>query len=320
MEYTKLGTSDLDVSVVGIGTWAMGADFFGAVDDNESVAAIQAAVDAGINLIDTAPAYGAGHAEKVVGKAIKGRRDDVIIATKCGVIRTKDEFIRNLKPESIRQEIDDSLQRLGVNVIDLYQIHWPDKHTPLEDSVAELIKQQEKGKFRYLGVSNFPPKLLDQIRGMTNIVSTQPQYSMLDRWIEDTVIPYAQEHNLGILSYGTLAGGILTGKHREIPTFEEGDNRARFYDFFREPLWGHIQAFLETIRSIAKERSVTPAQIVIKWTFQQPGISTVLVGAKRPDQAHANAIAGEWLLEADEIERINEAIQREIPRERLAQK
>ncbi len=314
MEHRTLGTSDLQVSAVGLGTWAMGNDFFGAVDDTESVGAIQAAIDSGVSLIDTAPAYGAGHAEEVVGRAIAGRRDSVVLATKCGIIRTADDFVRNLKPESIRREIDDSLRRLGVETIDLYQIHWPDPDTPLEDSVNELLKQQQAGKFRYLGVSNFPPELLDQIRSMTNVVSTQPQYSMLDRRIEADVLPYVREHGMGVLSYGTLAGGILTGKFREIPSFDEGDNRSAFYDFFREPLWSGIQALLDEIRAVAADRGVTPAQVAINWTFRQPGVSTALVGAKRADQAIANAAAGEWTLSDEEVDRITRAIDTHVGR------
>ncbi len=292
----------------------MGDDFFGHVDDDESVAAIQAAIDHGITLIDTAPAYGAGHAEEVVGKALSGRRDKVVVATKCGIVRTADDFVRNLKPESIRQEIDDSLRRLNVDTIDLYQIHWPDPDTPLEDTVAELLKHQQAGKFRYLGVSNFPPKLLEQIQGMSGIISTQPQYSMLDRRIEGDVLPYAREHDLGILSYGTLAGGILTGKYKEIPEFEEGDNRAAFYNFFKEPIWSGIQKLLYELQMIATKRGVTPAQVAINWTFQQPGITTALVGAKRPSQAEANAAAGTWLLSEGEIKTITAAIETHIRR------
>jgi len=315
MEQRTLGTSDLTVSAVGLGTWAMGDDFFGHVDDAESIAAIHSALDHGITLIDTAPAYGAGHAEEVVGKALKGRREQAVVATKCGIVRTEDDFVRNLKPESIRREIDDSLRRLGVDTIDLYQIHWPDPDTPLEDTVAELLKQQQAGKFRYLGVSNFPPKLLDKIQGMTNIISTQPQYSMLDRRIETDVLPYVQEHDLGVLSYGTLAGGILTGKYTEIPEFEEGDNRAAFYNFFKEPLWSGIQKLLYELQMIATERGVTPAQAAINWTFQQPGITTALVGAKRPSQAEANAAAGQFLLTEGEMKTITAAIDEHVRRQ-----
>lgn len=312
MQKRKLGKSDLEVSVVGLGTWAMGNDFFGAVDDNQSVSAIQSAIDSGINLIDTAPAYGAGHSEEVVGRAIKGRRDEVVLATKVGIIRTADDFIRNLKPESIRQEIDDSLRRLGVDTIDLYQIHWPDPNTPLEDSLEELVKLREQGKFRYLGVSNFDPKLMTQADEQAGIVSLQPQFSLLVREAEQELLPFCREHNFGVLSYGTLAGGILTGKFKEIPELPEGDNRDMFYQFFKEPEWTAIQALLTEIRAIAEELGVTPAQISTRWAIQQPGVTTALVGAKNADQAAANAKAGEIELEQTHLERIENAYKRTV--------
>jgi len=312
MRYRKLGSSELNVSVVGMGTWATGNDFWGNVDDNESVSAIQAALDSGINLIDTAPAYGAGHAEEVIGKAIAGRRDDVVLATKCGVIRTENDFIRNLKPESLRKEIDDSLRRLNVDVIDLYQIHWPDPNTPLEDSLAELSKIKDSGKFRYLGVSNFKPSLMDKVREVFDLVSLQPQYSLLHRDIEQEVLPYCRHHNIGVLGYGTLAGGILTGKFREIPTLEKGDNRDKFYNFFKEPVWSRIQKLLDVLRAIAEERGKAVSQVAINWAVQQDGMTTALVGAKNPKQAHANAGAGDWELTDNELKRIQDAFDQHI--------
>jgi aryl-alcohol dehydrogenase-like predicted oxidoreductase len=308
MDYRKLGNSDLSVSAVGLGTWAMGDDFFGRVDDSDSIAAIHAALDSGVTLIDTAPAYGNGHAEEVVGKALHGRDTDVVVATKCGIIRKDGEFLRNLKPASIRQEIEASLKRLQVDVIDLYQIHWPDKSTPLEETLEELMKIRESGKFRYLGVSNFSPKLMDQVHAITDIISVQPQYSMLDRRIEGDVLPYAISREMGVLSYGTLAGGILTGKYRDIPEFSEEDRRGHFYDFFREPLWGRIQELLDTLRGIAAERNVSVAQVAINWTIHQKGITAALVGAKRPDQAVSNAAGGSWKLTDDELSGITRAI------------
>ena len=302
MQKRTLGKSDLDVSVVGLGTWAMGNDFFGEVDDSQSISAIQSAIDSGINLIDTAPAYGAGHSEEVVGKAIKGRRDEVIVATKVGIIRTATDFVRNLKPESIRQEIDDSLRRLGVDTIDLYQIHWPDPNTPLEDSLEELIKIREQGKYRYLGVSNFDPKLMTQAEEQAGIVSLQPQFSLLVRDIEDEILPFCQKNSFGVLSYGTLAGGILTGKFK----------RDKFYQFFKEPEWTAIQGLLAEIRAIADELGVTPAQVSTRWSIQQPGITTALVGAKNADQAAANAKAGEFVLEQSHLDRIQNAYDRTV--------
>jgi len=309
MKYKQLGNSDLKVSVVGLGTWAIGGDFFGETDDEKSVKAIQAAIDNGINLIDTAPAYGDGHSEKVVGKAIKGRRDDVVIATKVGILRDEGKFINNLKPESVQQEIDDSLRRLGVDVIDLYQIHWPDPNTPLEDTLDTLSKIQDSGKFKYLGVSNFKPNLMDQVRERIDLVSLQPHYSLLRRNIEGNVLPYCRENNIGVLSYGTLAGGILTGKFKEIPDLAEGDYRDTFYDYFKEPTWGKIQKLLDVLRDIAEKRSVPVPQVAINWARQQKGITTALVGAKTADQARSNAGAGDWDLSDEELKRIKDGYQ-----------
>ncbi len=310
MEYSQLGDSDLQVSVVGLGTWAIGGDFFGETDDDKSIGAIQAAIESGVNLIDTAPAYGDGHAEEVVGKAIKGRRDKVIIATKVGILRDGEKFINNLKPESVRKEIDDSLRRLNVDVIDLYQIHWPDPNTPLEDTLDELSKIQEAGKFKYLGVSNFKPKLMDQVREQMDLVSLQPHYSLLRRNIEGGVLPYCRQNNIGVLGYGTLAGGILTGKFKEIPDLAEGDYRDTFYNYFKEPTWSKVQKLLDVLRDIAEKRSVPVPQVAINWARQQKGVTTALVGAKTAEQARANAGAGQWDLSEEELKRINDGYQK----------
>ena len=233
MHYRTLPHTDLNISTIGLGTWAMGNDFWGSVEDRDSIAAIHAALDVGINFIDTAPAYGAGHAETVVGKAIAGKRDQVVLATKTGVIRTKDRFIRDLSPKNIVKDMEDSLRRLGTEYIDLYQIHWPDANTPLADSMAALIKLKEQGKFRYLGVSNFSVDLIEEARQFSDIVSLQPHFSMLQRKIEAETLPYCMAEQIGLITYGTLAGGLLTGKYRSLPAFSEQDNRSRFYDYLQ---------------------------------------------------------------------------------------
>ncbi|HKJ69160.1 MAG TPA: aldo/keto reductase [bacterium] len=304
MNYRYLGNSDLKVSVVGIGTWGMGGDFFGKVDDKQSIRAIQTAMEEGVNLIDTAPAYGDGHAEEVVGEAILGRREEVILATKVGVLREGEKFVNNLKPASIRQEIEDSLRRLNVDVIDLYQIHWPDPNTPIADTVNELMKIQKEGKFRYLGVSNFKPHLMDEVREKTDVVSLQPHYSLLRRDIEGRVLPYCIENHIGVLGYGTLASGILTGKFSEIPDFGEKDRRHEFYDYFKEPTWSKIQQLLDVLRNIAEKYNRPLAQVAIEWAFQQEGITSVLVGAKNEEQAKSNAEAGGKTLSDKDLKRI----------------
>ncbi len=307
MQDRNLGWTDLKVSRVGLGTWAMGDDFWGSVDDQESIRTIHAAIDNGISLVDTAPAYGNGHSEEVVGKAIKGRRDRVVVATKVGIQKPGGKLQKNLSPDSVRQEIEDSLRRLGVESIDLYQIHWPDPKTPLEETLEVLLKAQEAGKFRYLGVSNFDTALMDKVRSITELASLQPPFSLLQRDIEDEILPYCHEHNIGVLSYGTLSGGILTGKFREYPTFEEGDQRAKFYPAFNPKTWDKVQNVVDALREIASERNVPVAQVAINWATAQPGMTCALVGAKKPEQAISNAGAGQWELSNAELERIQEA-------------
>lgn len=287
----------------------MGDDFFGHVDEAEAIGAIHAALDAGVTLIDTAPAYGDGLAERIVGRAIADRRDKAVLATKVGVLRTGGDYVHNLKPESIRLEVDASLKRLGVETIDLYQIHWPDKTTPLDESLAELQRQHAAGKYRYLGVSNFNTHLIEQVRAVLPVVSVQPHYSLLRRDVEADLLGYAAKNRIGVLSYGTLAGGILTGKFREMPTFADGDKRDSFYRFYKQPLWDGIQAFLDEIRSIADQIGATPAQVVIAWTVAQRGVTCALVGAKRADQARSNAAAGDLTLSDRAVERIEAAYQ-----------
>ncbi len=314
MEKRKLGWTDLKVSKVGLGTWAMGDDFWGAVDDNESIRTIQTALDSGINLVDTAPAYGRGHSEEVIGKAIKGRRDQAILATKVGIDKSADGSIRrDLSPASVTREVEDSLRRLAVEVIDLYQIHWPDANTPIEDTLEVLIKAKDAGKFRYLGVSNFDTSLMDQVRGITDLATLQPPFSLLQRDIEAEILPYCHEHNIGVLSYGTLSGGILTGKFREYPTFEKGDNRHKFYPAFNPKIWDKVQKVVDVLREIASARGVPVAQVGINWATAQPGMTCALVGAKRPDQAVSNAGAGDWELTTEELQRIQEAYAATFP-------
>lgn len=307
MRTKQLGKSDLQVSVVALGTWPMGGSTYGQVDNKESIATIQAALDAGINLIDTAPAYGDGRAETVVGNAIKGRRDQVIIATKVGVVRKPGGKWRDLTPASIRQQIEGSLRRLNVDTIDLYQIHWPDPDTPIEDSIAELVKLREEGKFRYLGVSNFDTGLMDSVTRMTELASLQPHYSLLNREIEKDILPYCVKNQIGILAYGSLGSGILAGKYNEKPVFKPGDTRHNFYRFYHEPMWSKAMRLVDVLREIASNHGKPVSHIAINWLTQQEGVTCALVGARRPSQIQENAGAGSWTLSDAELKQINRA-------------
>lgn len=311
MRMNKLGNSDLIVSAVGAGTWAMGGDFFGAIEDQKCIDSLCASLDHGVNLIDTAPIYGRGHSEEIVGKAIKGKdRSKIVLCTKVGLPFGEHPYAgtgRCLKKEGIMFEIEQSLRRLGTDYIDLYQIHWPDVNTPIEESMEALLKLVDQGKIRYIGVSNFDVPLLERTLKCGQIVSTQPQYSLLERDIEADVLPYCREKNLGVLSYGSLAAGVLTGKFKEVPKAEEGDKRANFYPFFKEPMWSQTQELLKVLKAIADEHEKPVTHVAINWVSQQLGMTCALTGSKNADQAIMNAAAGDWDLTCEELKKIDTA-------------
>ena len=307
MKFRKLGQSDLNMSVITLGTWGMGGDFWGKVDDEQSIATIQAALDAGITTIDTAPAYGRGHSEELIGKAIKGRRrEDIILATKVGIdIHHNKEHI--CTPETIAQEIEESLQRLGTDYIDLYQVHWPDDKVPFEETFGELETMRKQGKIRYIGVSNFSVEQTEEASKYCQIVSTQPQYSLLVREIEKELLPYCVEKNIGILSYGSIGAGALTGKFKEKPVFKEDDERASFYTFFQEQNWPRTKKMIDTLEEIASGHGKPTVHAAINWVLKQKGITVALVGARTPEQVRMNAQAAEWELTDEENAKIEAA-------------
>jgi aryl-alcohol dehydrogenase-like predicted oxidoreductase len=301
MEHRRLGKSELSVSAIGLGTWAIGGQMWGPSDDATAIAAIQKAIDSGLNLIDTAPIYGDGHSEELLGKAIKSRRHQVVIATKCGVRQKDAKLTNDLKPESIRKELEASLKRLDTDVIDLYQCHFPDPNTPIEDTIGEMAKMKAEGKIRAIGVSNFDVALLTKAKKVAQIASIQVQYSLLARDIEKELIPFCLEQDIGILAYGPMGGGILTGKYKQPPKFDEGDARTFFYRFYQEPLWSKVQALLKGLEEIAARHGKAPAHVAINWVRQQAGITSALVGARSPQQAEANAAAASWQLSSEEL-------------------
>ena len=321
----KLGASGIDASVVGLGTWAIGGWMWGGADEPDAVEAVQAAVDHGVNLIDTAPMYGFGRSEEIVGKAIAGRRDKVVLATKCGLRwdLEKGQFFfhtdenhptqgpskvkvhRYLGPESIRQELERSLKRLGTDCIDLYQTHWQDGTTPVEDTMAELLKQKDAGKIRAIGVSNCD---LDQLRAYGAIDSDQERFSMLDRHIEEKgTLAHCRENHVAVLAYSPLEQGLLTGKVAPLREFAEGDQR-RNNPSFSVANRRRIGTMLAGLEPVADAHSLTMAQLVIAWTFHQDGVTHVLCGARRPKQAVENAAAGDVNLTAEELAKMDEVV------------
>ena len=308
MRYLQLGSTGLRVSAVSLGTWAMGGDYWGPIDEQQCIDALRAGLDHGINCIDTAPIYGHGYSETIVGRAIQGRkREDIIIATKCGVPGPN---ARNTSRASILKEIEGSLTHLGTDYIDLYQVHWPDPNTEPAETMDTLLDLKRQGKIRFIGVSNFGIPLIEAYRALGPIDSLQPQYSLLERKIESDLLPYCHKENIGVLTYGSLGAGLLSGKYTQAPKVEEGERRAVFYKFYQEPYFSKALELVETLRQVADAHDCPISQVAINWVAQQPGVTTALVGCKTPAQAIENARAGEWSLSTEELCLITEACDR----------
>ncbi len=305
MKYTKISGTDLDVSVLSLGTWVFGGEGWKGTKDSDSMDAISAALDYGVNLIDTAPIYGFGRAEVVVGKAIKGRRDKVVIATKCGLVWDVPRSNRikyNLSPISIEKELNDSLERLGTDYIDIYQCHWPDPDVVIEDTLEAMLKFQRQGKIKYIGVCNFDTGLLKKAYDIVDIVTTQNRYSLLSREVEKDILPFIRSTGIGMLAYGGLGGGILSGKYTDLPAdFEPSDVRRFFYKYYNGRIFSDINLRLKAMQDIGRPLN----QIALNWVRQQDGVVSVLVGCRDAIQAGQNFMAANWDLSERDIERIN---------------
>ena len=318
MRYKKLGNTGIDVSQVSLGTWAIGGKNWGSVDDNLSIKAIHQMIDNGVNFIDCAPTYGMGHAEEVLGKALKGKRDKVTLLTKCG-IRWPDEknkdfsagAIRDSSKKSILKQVDDSLKRLDTDYIDVYLIHWLDINTPLEETVDAFDELKKAGKIKFTGVSNFEEPMLSELYDLKALDVLQFPYSMVNRTMEDLLKKY-HDKGVGTMSYGSLGAGILTGAIREIPNFAPDDARLGFYDFFEEPKFSKVMELLKTMDLIAGERKVPVAQVAVNWNTQNEFITTSIMGVRDPKEANENCEAFSWSLTKEEMSMLNEAIEKTV--------
>lgn len=312
MEMRTLGRSELAVSKVAFGAWAIGGWQWGGSDDATAVDALRAALDAGMTSIDTAPVYGFGRSERVVGRALAGRRERAQVLTKVGLVWEEERgrfffegpdqdgvvrrVYKNSRPDSIRREVEASLVRLGVETLDLVQIHWPDPSTPIAEGVGALAELRREGKLRAVGVSNFTPEQLAQAvaaLGSVPLASTQERYSLVARGIEETVLPWTIAHDVGVLAYSPIEQGLLSGKVGPERTFPAGDNRQKRGTFTAENR-RRVNALLErVVRPPAERLGATFAQVVIAWTAARPGVTCVLVGARSGAQARENAHAAE---------------------------
>jgi len=314
MRTRKLGGTGLNLSVIGLGTFAIGGGDWsygwGPQDDRESIAAILRALDKGVNWIDTAPIYGCGHSEEIVGKAIKGLSSKPIIATKCGLHCDKDgDIFFRLSRESIRAEVEASLRRLNIDVIDLYQIHWPNPDRDIEEAWATIGELVKEGKVRYAGVSNFNIEQLKCIQSIHPVASLQPPYSMLERGIEGKILDYCRENNMGVIVYTPMQQGLLSGKftRERLQNLPAGDLRHRD-PHFQEPQFSANLELAEGLYPIAQKSSRTVAQLAIAWVLRRPEVTAAIVGARRPSQIEETVLAGNWVLSEADISAIEQLI------------
>ncbi|MBA1247304.1 aldo/keto reductase [Pseudomonas luteola] len=299
------------VSRIALGTWAIGGWMWGGSDESKAIATIRSAVERGINLIDTAPVYGFGNSEEIVGKALEGIRDKAVIATKVALDWNDDGPFRNATPARIRQEIEDSLRRLKTDHIDLYQVHWPDPLTPIDETARELEKLRQEGKVLALGVSNFSPEQMDAFRDVAPLATVQPPYNLFERDIEKDVLPYAKDHGLAVLAYGALCRGLLAGKMSPSTRFD-GDDLRKVDPKFQSPRFEQYLAAVAALEDYARARhDKTVLALAIRWILDK-GPTIALWGARKPEQIEGVDEAFGWSLSQEELDEIDKILTRHV--------
>ncbi len=313
----QLGNSDMQLTAIGFGAWAIGGGdwqyAWGSQDDNESIGAIQRALDSGVNWIDTAAVYGLGHSEEVVAKALHGRAKKPFVFTKCSLpwshqASKKDRVIQHsLKRDSIRAELEASLRRLRMEAVDLYQIHWPNPEQDIEEGWETLARLKEEGKARHIGVSNFSVAQMKRVAKIAPITSLQPPYSMLNRWVEQEILPYCEQHAIGVINYSPMLSGMLTGamtKERveQLPADDWRRNNARF----QEPQLSRNLRVAELLREIGRPHRRSPGEVAIAWTLRTTAVTAAIVGARSAGQVDGIIGAATFRLQPEEIIRIED--------------
>jgi aryl-alcohol dehydrogenase-like predicted oxidoreductase len=314
MEKVRFGKTDLEVSVLVLGTWVTGGWAWGGSDEAQALRAILRALELGINFIDTAPVYGFGKSEQIVGQALKqwGYREQTVVATKCGLEWDEKERIRrNASPARIFDEVDQSLRRLGVDTIDLYQIHWPDARTPFEESMEALLKLRDQGKIRYVGLSNFNKEQISSCLSVDQVYSLQPPFNLFERDAEKALLPFCMEHGIATLAYGGLCRGLLSGKFSGNEVFPKGDLRRGDPKFKPDRLKHYVSAVNE-LQKLADRYQKSPAQFALRWALQQPGITTVIAGARTAAQLEDNIGVAGWEISGEDLSEVEEILKRHI--------
>ncbi len=314
MEYIQIKGTDLNVSRIGLGTWAIGGWLWGGTDEETSIRTIHAALEKGINLIDTAPVYGFGVSEEIVGKAISEykNREEIVIATKVGLEWKEGKIFRNSSKQRILKEIDDSLKRLKTDYIDIYQVHWPDPLIPIEETAQAMYELYKEGKIKAIGVSNYSPEQMDVFRQVAPLHTAQPPYNLFERGIEKDVLPYCRKHAIITLMYGSLCRGLLSGRMR-LETKFKGDDLRNIDPKFQSPRYSQYLKAVELLDQFAqKNYSKRVIHLALRWLLDQPGVSVALWGARRPEQLEpVDEIFG-WSLDAQAKEAIDRIINESI--------
>ncbi len=314
MEYTTIADTDLPVSRIGLGTWAIGGWMWGGSEEEQSIEAILAALDQGINLIDTAPVYGFGRSEEIVGKAIArhGQRDKLVIATKAGLEWSDQGIFRNATRERLTREIEDSLRRLQTDYIDIYQIHWPDPLVPAEETAGFLEEVYRAGKIRAIGVSNYFPEQMEAFRAVAPLHTDQPPYNLFERGIEQDILPYCRENGIATLVYGSLCRGLLSGRMRPDTTFE-GDDLRKLDPKFQSPRYQqYLDATWELAEFAQTRHGKSVLQLAVRWLLDQPGVGVALWGGRRPNQMKPVEGVDGWRLSEEDLREIDAILARNI--------
>ena len=316
MQKVRFGKTDMEITPIGFGAWAIGgggwAAAWGPQDDEEAVGAIRRAVELGVNWVDTAAVYGTGHSEELVARALENvpEADRPYVFTKCSLVWDENREISNvLKADSIKKECEDSLRRLQTDVIDLYQIHWPKPEEDIEEGWQALADLKQEGKVRHIGVSNFDAGQMERIKDIAPIETLQPPYNMLNRGVEDEILPYAGQNDIGVIVYSPMRSGLLTGKMtRERVENMPSDDWRRDTDDFNEPKLSENLKLVSVLEEVGGAHNASPGEVAIAWTLRNPNVTAAIVGGRRPDQVDGIIGAADLPLTDEEIKRIESAI------------
>ena len=318
MEYKQFGRTALRVSKISYGTWQFGGDW-GHIEHSQwdtGKATVQKALELGINFFDTAQAYGFGLAERMLGEAlqpyVKSLREDIVLATKGGLRMEGEKLLRDASTHWLRQGVEQSLRNLGVDYIDLYQVHWPDPNTPIEKTASALDQLVQEGKIRYVGVSNYNAEQIRAFERTRKLDALQPPYSLFRRNIEQDILPYTQQHGIGVLAYGPLAHGLLAGAFTPQTSFAADDWRSKS-EIFHGTIFQRNLAVVEQLKQLAEQEGITVAQLAIAWVLAQPAIDVAIVGARNPEQLEQTALAGEIHLTQATLREIERIMREAVP-------